>query len=170
MEIYIFIRYNINIEINKSKFMCAGVIRHRKGYVMKVDFFETDNGMDIRAAKGGVYQVELVKGSKHICIYVGESVWIASRCGQHLYSVMKNPEYFGLKEDDINDDKLTLKFSIYNDIEKGELGSGSYKEIELQAIKETEPLTQLKTSDRQLRNIQDKVDKVQNKMKELGFK
>ena len=140
--------------------------------MLNIDFFETENGMDIRAAKGGVYQVELVKEDKHICLYVGESIWIASRCGQHLYSVMDNPEYFGLKKEDIDNNELTLKFSIVNKIEgkKSELGFGTYKEYELQAIKENEPLTQLKTSDRQIRNKQEKVDRVQYKMKELGFK
>jgi len=84
-----------------------------------------------------------VKENVNICLYIGESVWIASRCGEHLYSVMENPEYFGLKKDDINNDELTLKFSVINKIEgkKSELGVGSYKEFELQTIKENKPLT-----------------------------
>lgn len=139
---------------------------------MKIDFFETENGMDIRATKGGVYQIEVVKEDQHICLYVGESIWIASRCGQHLYSVMETPEYLGLEKDDIDNDELTLKFSIVSEIKvkKGELGFGTYKDLELQAIKKNEPLTQLRTSDRQIRNKQEKVNRVQYKMKELGFK
>ena len=139
---------------------------------MKINFFETENGLDIRATKSGTYQVELVKDNISICLYVGESVWIASRCGAHLYSVMNNPEYFGLKQDDINNDELTLKFSVIEKIEgkKGELGCGSYREAELRAIEKNEPLTQFKTSDRQIRSVDEKVKRVQDKMKEMGLK
>lgn len=139
---------------------------------MKIDFFETENGLDIRAAKGGVYQVDLVKGNISICLYVGESVWIASRCGVHLYSVMNNPEYFGLELADLNNEELTLKFSVVEEIEggKGELGRGNYKDAELQAIKEYRPLTQLETSDNQIRSVEEKVKKVQDKMKKIGLK
>lgn len=140
---------------------------------MKIDFFETDNGMDSKAVGGGVYQIELVMEKREsICLYIGESVWIASRCGEHLYSVWEKPEYFGLKEEDLNNDKLTLKFSVLNEIKgkKSELGVGSYKEQELEAIQKYSPLTQLNTSDRQIRNVQDKIKKVQDRMKEKGFK
>ena len=55
---------------------------------MKIDFFETDNGMDLRTIKGGIYQVELIMDGKNpICLYIGESVWIASRCGKHIFIV-----------------------------------------------------------------------------------
>lgn len=48
---------------------------------MKIDFFETNNGMDPRAIGAGVYMVELKNEmtNKKIFLYVGESVWIASR-------------------------------------------------------------------------------------------
>lgn len=140
---------------------------------MKIDFFETDNGMDNKAVRGGVYQVELVmENHEPICLYIGESVWIASRCGKHLYSVWKNPEYFGLTKADLNNDKLILKFSVLDEIKgkKSEFGVGSYKEQELEAIKKYNPITQLNTSDRQIRNSMEKIKKVQEKMKEKGFK
>lgn len=140
---------------------------------MKVDFFETENGMDVRAAQGGVYQVELLmNGKESLCLYIGESVWIASRCGKHLYSVFQEPEYFGLTIDDLKNDNYTLKFSVLSSIEgkKSELGIGSYKEEELRAIQKNNPLTQLNTSDRQIRDNEKKKQKVQEKMKENGFK
>lgn len=140
---------------------------------MKIDFFETDNGMDIKAVRGGVYQVELVMENREpICLYIGESVWIASRCGKHLYSVWENPEYFGLTKEDLNNDKFTLKFSVLDEIKgkKSELGVGSYKEQELEAIQKYNPITQLNTSDRQIRNSMEKIKKVQDRMKEKGFK
>lgn len=140
---------------------------------MKIDFFETDNGMDIKAVRGGVYQVELVMENREpICLYIGESVWIASRCGKHLYSVWENPEYFGLTKEDLNNDKFTLKFSVLDEIKgkKSELGVGSYKEQELETIQKYNPITQLNTSDRQIRNSMEKIKKVQDRMKEKGFK
>lgn len=55
---------------------------------MKIDFFETDNDMDFRAIKCGIYQVELIMDGKNpICLYIGESVWIASRSGKHIFIV-----------------------------------------------------------------------------------
>lgn len=139
---------------------------------MRIDFFETENGLDMRATQGGVYQVELVKDDKRICLYIGESVWIASRCGAHLYSLMNDPGYFGLKQEDIENNELTLKFSVIEEInsKKSTLGCGSYKEAELQAIKENGPLTQLQSSDRQIGNADKKIQKVQDKMKEMGLK
>ena len=118
--------------------------------------------------------VELIntKNNTSICLYVGESVWITSRCGKHLYSVYEDPRYFGLKEEDINNDDFILKFSVVNKIgeKKSVSGCGTYKEQELKVIEKYEPITQLKTSDRQIRNIDEKIDAVQNAMKESGFK
>ena len=140
---------------------------------MRIEFFETESGFDNRAVKGGVYQVELLMtGKEAICLYIGESVWMASRCGKHLYSFYENPNYFGLTTDDLNNDDLTLKFSVVSDIneKKSELGVGSYKEQELDAIKKYLPITQLQTSDRQIHNVETKVAKVQEKMVKNGFK
>lgn len=55
------------------------------------------------------------------------------------------------------------------DNKKSILGVGSYKKIELEYIKDKKPLTQLRTSDRQIRNISDKVKKVQDEMKRYKF-
>ena len=141
--------------------------------ILRIDFFETKNGFDTRAIQGGVYQVELLmEGRESICLYIGESVWIASRCGKHLYSLFESLEYFGLTADDLCNDELILKFSVVNDIhgKKSELGVGSYKEQELEAIKKYEPLTQLNTSDRQIHDKQKKINIVQEKMIKNGFK
>lgn len=141
---------------------------------MQIDFFDTETGMDNRAVKGGVYQIDLinVETNKSVCLYIGESVWIASRCGLHLYSIFEEPEYLGLKKDDLDNDKLTLKFSVISEIieKKSILGVGKYKEQELKAIIENRPLTQLQTSDRQIRNIDEKVEIVQREMKCNGLK
>ncbi len=140
---------------------------------MKIQFFETNEGFDNRAIKGGVYQIEL-KGvnGKTIPLYIGESVWITERCGQHLYALYNDPRYFGLTDDDLNNDSLTLVFSVLDEItdKKSILGVGKYKDMELEYIKNNNPLTQLNTSDRQIRDIDEKVTKVQNEMERIGIK
>lgn len=141
---------------------------------MKIDFFTTDKGMDERAVRGGVYHVELLKENTDLLIslYIGESVWIAARCGEHLYSFYNDPNYFGLKKEDLENDELILRFSVLEGInrEKCVLGEGTYKEKELKYIQEYKPTTQLNTSDRQLRDVGKKVEKVQLAMKKCGLK
>lgn len=101
---------------------------------MRIDFFETNNGMDTRAVGAGVYMIELENRitKNKVCLYIGESVWIASRCGVHLYSLCENPSYFGLEKDDIENDDFILKFSVVETIDdkKSVLGCGQYKELE----------------------------------------
>lgn len=141
---------------------------------MRIDFFTTDKGMDERAARGGVYHVELLKENidSLISLYIGESVWIATRCGEHLYSFYDDPNYFGLTKEDLENDELILRFSVLEGIEgkKSVLGVGKYKDTELKYIQENNPTTQFITSDRQLRDIHEKVRKVQFAMKECGLK
>ena len=85
---------------------------------MNKDFFETENGLDIKAIKGGVYHVQLQKKGINdlISLYIGESVWITRRCGRHLYVFQDNPSLFGLEEDDLKNKDLTLKFSVLEQI------------------------------------------------------
>lgn len=61
---------------------------------MIIDFFQTENGLDRRAINGGIYHVELKKKGMEnlISLYIGESVWIARRCGRNLYVFDKKPE------------------------------------------------------------------------------
>lgn len=142
--------------------------------IMKIEFFLTDKGMDERATKGGIYHVELIKDNVNsvLSLYIGESVWMAARCGEHLYSFYDDPSYFGLTKEDLENDELILRFSVLEGIQgkKSVLGVGTYKDKELKYIQENNPITQLNTSDRQLSNVQEKVRKVQIAMKESGLK
>lgn len=142
---------------------------------MNIDFFQTESGLDQGAINGGVYHVELIKnGIKNpISLYIGESVWIARRCGRHLYVFDGKPELFGLEVDDKINEDFTLKFSV---LEKIDLKKDTqenriyYKKRELKYIDDLKPLTQLSGSDIQIKNIEKRKKKVQDKMKELGFK
>ena len=135
---------------------------------MKIEFFETKDGLDPRSVKGGVYHIELIKiGNEQnpISLYIGESAWIANRCGNHLYAFFENPQYFGLTPTNFNDNTLILRFSVLDQIDekKSVLGVGKYKNEELKYIQRIKPLTQLETSDRQLeeglksKRVQDKI-------------
>lgn len=142
---------------------------------MNIDFFQMGNGLDQGAINGGVYHVELIKnGIKDpISLYIGESVWIARRCGRHLYVFDGKPELFGLEVDDKINDDLTLKFSV---LEKIDLKKDTqenrdyYKKRELKYIDDLKPLTQSSKSDIQIKDVEKRKKKVQDKMKELGFK
>ena len=119
--------------------------------------------------------VELINSKsavEPICLYIGESVWIASRCGVHLYSLFENAGYFGLTKEDLENEDLILKFSVVEAIDgkKSILGCGEYRRSELEAIKNYHPLTQLETSDRKIRDIEAKMSRVQGEMKNRGFK
>lgn len=141
---------------------------------MKIDFFTTATGMDQKAVRGGVYHIEILKEGTDslISLYIGESVWIAARCGQHLYSFYDNPNYFGLTKEDLENDEFVLRFSVLEEIvgKKSLLGVGKYRGQELKYIRENNPTSQLNTSDSQIRNIDEKVDTVQFAMKAHGLK
>lgn len=141
---------------------------------IRIDFFTTDKGLDVRAARGGVYGIELLKMRTDLSLplYVGESVYIAKRCGEHLFSFFGNHKYFGLEKEDFENNELILRFSVLEKIDerKSILGVGRYKENELQHIQKLAPSTQLKTSDRQLGDLEEKVKKVQAEMVKKGFK
>lgn len=99
-----------------------------------------------------------------LSLYVGEAGCIAARCGKHLSALYKNPAYFGLTESDLKNDELILKFSVLEEIKED--ASVIYrKRAELQQIQKLHPLTQLRTSDRQLRDKDKLVQKVQEAMK-----
>ena len=129
---------------------------------MRIDFFETNNGMDTRAVGAGVYMIELENRitKNKVCLYIGESVWIASRCGVHLYSLYENPSYFGLEKDDIENDDFILKFSVVETIDdkKSVLGCGQYKELELggQAGDDVQKENDIKENESELENEKEK--------------
>ena len=134
---------------------------------MIIKFFEKNGAMDPNACKSGVYKVSLInsKTKESICLYIGESEWIAARCGTHLYSLEQDSRLFGLSKDDMDNDNLILEFAVEKSMDKRKslLGVGEYKKAELEAIKNNEPLTQFITSDRQL-NVDKKFNKVQKEI------
>ena len=90
---------------------------------MRIKFFEGEDGfMDEDAVKPGVYIVKLAKKSskkKPINLYIGESYSMAQRCGRHLYeTLIKNPEYFGLTPEMLENEELVLIFKVLKSFDK----------------------------------------------------
>lgn len=141
-----------------------------KTYNIKIQFFEEKNQLN-DAIEGRVYLIDLLKDGKEkpIHLYVGESGAVIKRCGEHLYTLFNQPDYLGLKPCDLNKSDLTLRFRLVKSIKEKKKfwWDKNYKDKELDVIHNFSPITQLPTSDRQITN---KVDVVQNKMKEMGFK
>lgn len=130
---------------------------------MVVEFFQKQNALDPDAVKPGVYIVKLGKVGKKTSmkpLYVGESYSMISRCGRHLYELYKDPSYFGLNPEHIQNNALCISFEVYEVLEK-ETKDMENKERdiilkgrELKALQEldTPTLTQTRTSDHVTRN------------------
>ena len=141
-----------------------------ESYKIKIKFFEEQNQLK-NAIRGGVYLIDLLKDGEEepIHLYVGESGAVIKRCGEHLYTFFDKPDYFGLDPEDLKKSDLTLRMRLIKSIKEKKKfwWDKNYKDKELKAIQDYNPITQLSTSDRQ---IQNKYEVVQNKMTELGFK
>lgn len=131
---------------------------------IKISFFQKDGKMDNRAIGAGVYMVELLKDDEPLNsampLYIGQSVYMVKRCGEHLYDFIKNPKYFGLTDDNLVDEKLGLYFRVLEslpDVTEEKLR----REREKDYIEKYRPLTQSPDSDKQIGN---KVNIVQHEM------
>ena len=119
---------------------------------MHVKFFQNNGQMDTEAVCAGVYRVELhITGDSYndkLTLYIGESYSMTARCGYHLFKVFQHPEYFGLLQDDLKNEELTLSFNVAEPMP----GSSKIqrKEMELECIRTNQPLTQHSSNDKQL--------------------
>lgn len=141
-----------------------------ESYKIKIQFFKEETQLKY-AVKGGVYLIDLLKDDeeKPIHLYVGESGTVIKRCGEHLYTLFEQPDYFGLVLDDLKKSEFTIRIQLVKSIKEKKKfwWDKNYKDKELAVIKKYKPITQLSTSDRQIPN---KVETVQKEMKRRGFK
>lgn len=132
---------------------------------IKINLFQSEGRIDNRAINAGIYIVELLKEAyplgSAMPLYIGESVYMLKRCGEHLYDFFEDSRYFGLKDDDLQDEKFSLCFSALKYLPSS-VGREERKQIEKEYIVKYKPLTQNPNSDRQIRSIEDKVTTVQN--------
>lgn len=136
---------------------------------IKISLFQKERRLDSQAIGAGVYIVELLKDDNPLSsasLYIGESVYMVKRCGEHLYDVFKDSKYFGLTDDNLSDEKLGLCFRVLEYLPDN-VTKEERKEKEKGYIKKYKPLTQSPNSDQQIRNIEVKVSTVQNAIAEL---
>ena len=135
---------------------------------IKIRFFQKEEKLDSRAIGAGVYMVELLKDDEPLCsalpLYIGESVHMIKRCGEHLYDLFQDPRYLGLTSKNLSDEKLNLYFRVLEYLPSN-VTEEERKKREKDYILKHNPITQNPNSDRQIREIQNKVKVVQNAMK-----
>lgn len=143
---------------------------------MTISFFEKENHINQDAITGGVYFFELLdkRTGNSLPLYVGESVWVMVRCSHHLYKLKQSKgKYFGLIEDDLNNDNYEMKVTLLESIEKLKSEENNrvfFEEREHYWIGIKNPITQLNNSDNMIRSLNKKERIVQMVMKERGFK
>lgn len=124
---------------------------------MEIKFFEKDNHINPEAIFAGVYQFKIgVLGDneeQYLSLYIGESYSMLSRCSNHLYEVFHtDPSYFGLKNEDLENERLQLVVDIYKRVELPSGISNGDRDIllrteEMVAIKKMGPLSQNENND-----------------------
>lgn len=128
---------------------------------ISVSLFEKEDGtFDNDAINMGVYAIKLRNktNGKSILLYIGESVWMVVRCSGHLHRIMNEPEYMGLKQENLDNENFELVFEVIKPVKIKD----SLKDEELHEIHESHPLTQGKIRDWQVEN---KVEIVQDAIK-----
>ncbi len=139
---------------------------------MKIELFKNNDGLLIPdAVKAGVYKVSVVlesDKSKRFTLYIGESFSLIARCGNHVYNAYKSPSYFGLTEEQFNDDRLILEFSIYEIVDEVWVDDDErdliLRQHEREAIIKEKPVSQFSTSDHVRPDAKDSVTAAINKL------
>lgn len=132
-------------------------------YKINIEFFKENQMLDNRAIGCGVYIIELLKSNSKeaIPLYIGQSLYMVKRGGEHLYELFKEPGYLGLSEDNMADINLTIRFRV---LEKC-LPSDRFKS-ETDQIKKLCPILQKRTNDNML-DIKNKESNVKDALEEL---
>ena len=121
---------------------------------MKIRFFSSGCHLYKEAIGAGIYRFMIKKGDATQTLYIGQSFSMLARCAEHIYELKRDLSYFGLNDENWEDDELELIVDIYESVGVDGLSSGDrdilLHEKELEAIKKEKPLAQLETSDRSL--------------------
>ncbi|QXE18713.1 hypothetical protein [Clostridium sp. 001] len=132
-------------------------------YKINIEYFKENQMLDNRAIGCGIYIIELLKDNSKeaIPLYIGQSLYMVKRGGEHLYEFFKEPGYLGLSEDNMIDSHLKIRFRI---LEKCVPDDRSKRET-AQIIK-IHPLIQKLTNDNML-DIDNKKRKVKEALEKL---
>lgn len=116
---------------------------------INIDFFSEKM---IDAIGAGIYQVSVKHNEMNEVLYIGESVFVLVRCGAHLFELKNKPEYFGFNGDSINNENITLRFELLENIDDKKKRKHREKEL----IKEKNPIMQSGISDR-MKTVEEKI-------------
>lgn len=130
---------------------------------IKVEYFKNDQMLDNGAIGCGIYIIELLKNNEKraIPLYIGQSLTMLKRGGEHLYDFFKEPGYLGLSKDNIADIHLKIRFRV---LEKCAPDDRFKKETA--KIIEIQPILQESTNDNML-DIANKKRKVKEALETL---
>lgn len=122
---------------------------------IEIDYFSKNL---IEAIGAGIYKISIIKENGDTApLYIGESIFVLVRCATHLFELKKNPNYFGFTEENINNEKITLKFEMLHQIDDKIERKRCEKEIIQETLKKQELICQNGISDR-MKDIDDKID------------
>lgn len=122
---------------------------------IKIDYFSKNL---IEAIGAGIYKISIIKENGDTApLYIGESIFVLVRCATHLFELKKSPNYFGFTEENINNEKITLKFEMLHQIDDKIERKRCEKEIIQETLKKQELICQNGISDR-MKDIDDKID------------
>jgi hypothetical protein len=123
---------------------------------MVISFFQKNGCLDVEAVKAGVYKFLIgpanVSINQYLVLYVGESYSMLARCGDHIYSLFKDPSYMGLTQEMIDSDELKLVIEVQEKVIIAEGITTHDRDIILRehedaVLKELRPISQKSTSD-----------------------
>ena len=122
---------------------------------IKIDFFSKDL---VEAIGAGIYKASVIKPDGDIAtLYIGESVFVLVRCATHLFELKKNPGYFGFTQEGIENDQITLKFEMLQQIDDSQKRKHREKEIIKETLNTQQIVCQSGISDR-MKGIDDKIN------------
>lgn len=134
-----------------------------ENYKINIEYFKESQMIDNRAIGCGIYIIELLKNNSKevIPLYIGQSLYMVKRGGEHLYELFKEPGYLGLSEDNMADSHLKIRFRV---LEKC-VPDDRVKRETAQIIK-IHPLLQKPTNDNML-DIDNKKSNVKEALEKL---
>lgn len=121
---------------------------------IKINFFSVDF---IKTIGAGIYKASVMKpGGDSAPLYIGESVFVLVRCATYLFKLMRNPAYLGFSQEYIENDQITLRFDVLEQIADNQDRKHREKEIIYETLNAQQNICQSGIGDR-MKSIDDKI-------------
>lgn len=125
---------------------------------LNIEFFKDSF---LEAIGAGVYEAEIVyNNGKTKSVYIGESIFVLTRCATHLFELKKFPRYWGFTDKTIDDENITLRLHILQFPDgKNKECKAHRKEFEVEQIKLKKPTSQSGRAD-YLRDVEERINEL----------